>query len=395
MDWIATNLLKKEREMGRNFKAFGIVLIALFVFCGSGSAADMSFVVLGDMHYDKLEFHDLEWIKTKWVNPDDHRQITQEYTVFTARNWDKLINAIGRRIKEDNPPVKALVQLGDVMEGIGGSPELARKMNLGVVKALSEPNFSAPWMLIKGNHDGHYGPGEAEAYKEIFIPFRNRQLGIDTNSISFRYKIGDVEFFCPDSEMGIDNLIAYLEKGFNSSSAKYKFVAMHIPVIPVTGRCWDVFGIKDMNERARNQDRLLGLIASNKAIVLCAHLHRYSVVKRETNQGPVVQVMVNSVIRDSNHPEPYSFSKEYGPQLVDAEPQHAPQTAELRKSVLSREGKYVTDFRIADLPGLAVLTIAGDKINLKVYRGTTDTIQEELDLSAMLNQKQDKAAAIR
>ena len=235
------------------------VLIALFVFCGSGSAADMSFVVLGDMHYDKLEFHDLEWVKTKWVNPDDHRQITQEYTVFTARNWDKLINAIGRRIKEDNPPVKALVQLGDVMEGIGGSPELARKMNLGVVKALSEPNFSAPWMLIKGNHDGHYGPGEAEAYKEIFIPFRNKQLGIDTNSISFRYKIGDVEFFCPDSEMGIDNLIAYLEKGFNSSSAKYKFVAMHIPVIPVTGRCWDVFGIKDMNERARNQDKLLGI----------------------------------------------------------------------------------------------------------------------------------------
>ena len=136
----------------------------------------------------------------------------------------------------------------------------------------------------------------------------------------------------------------------------------------------------------------LGLIANNKAIVLCAHLHRYSVVKRETNQGPVVQVMVNSVIRDSNHPEPYSFSKEYGPQLVDAEPQHAPANCGIaQRSVLSREAKYVTDFRIADLPGLAVLTIAGDKINLKVYRGTTDTIQEELDLSAMLNQKQDKA----
>jgi hypothetical protein len=347
-------------------------------------AASVNFVVLGDVHYDKLEFHDLDWVKNKWVNPDDHRQITQEYTVFTAQNWDKLMKAVERRIGEGDGKVKGIVQLGDLMEGIAGSPELAKKMNNGSVQALKEPNFSVPWILVKGNHDGRYGPGEAEAYNEIMVPFRNKQLGITTASISFRYKVGDVEFFCPDSEMKPDELIAFLEKGLTESTAKFKFVAMHIPMIPVTGRCWDVFKFNDMKTRAENQERLLGLIAKNKAIVLCAHLHRYSVVRRETKQGPVVQVMVNSVIRDGNSPPPYWYSKEFGPGMVDMEPNFAPATQEQRREVLRQEAKYVTDFRIADLPGYAVLAIKGDRVSLRMYRGVSNTVQEEVDLTKML-----------
>jgi len=343
-----------------------------------------SFVLLGDLHYDKLEFHDLDWVKTKWVNPDDHRQITQEYTVFTAQNWDKLMKAVGRRIGEGGGKVKGIVQLGDLMEGLAGSPELARKMEYGTIQALREPNFPVPWILVKGNHDGWYGPGEVEVYNEIMVPFRNKQIGITALGVSFRYRVGDIEFFCPGYGLKPDELTAFLEKGLTESNAKFKFVAMHEPVIPVTGRCWDIFKFSDMKMRAENQERLLGLIAKNKAIVLCAHLHRYSVVRRETKHGPVVQVMVNSVIRDGNSPPPYWYSKEFGPGMVDMEPNFAPATQEQRREVLRQEAKYVTDFRIADLPGYAVLAIKGDTVSLRMYRGVSDTVQEEVDLTEML-----------
>jgi hypothetical protein len=369
----------------RNFMNAAVIGVFTVIFWAASSfAADVSFIVLGDLHYDKLEFHDLEWVKTKWVNPDDYRQITKEYAVFTAKNWDKLMAAVGRQIEQGGGKVKGIVQLGDLMEGIAGSPALAKRMEIGTVKALEEPNFPIPWILVKGNHDGRYGPGEAEAYHEILIPFRNKELGINTSSISFRYRVGDVEFFCPDSEMKLDELIAFLEKGLTESNAKFKFVAMHVPVIPVTGRCWDVFGIKDMKARAENQEQLLGLIAKNKAIVLCAHLHRYSVVRRETKEGPVVQVMVNSVIRDANNPGPYWYSRQFGPELADAEPNFAPNTLEKRRQVLREEMKYVTDFRIADLPGYGVLAINGDKVSFKMYRGVSDMVQEEVDLTKML-----------
>ena len=85
--------------MHRNFMAAVAAAVMVVIFLASISLGeDVNFVVLGDVHYDKLEFHDLDWVKNKWVNPDDHRQITQEYTVFTAQNWDKLMKAVERRI---------------------------------------------------------------------------------------------------------------------------------------------------------------------------------------------------------------------------------------------------------------------------------------------------------
>jgi hypothetical protein len=374
--------------MGVSCKVLNAATIGIFgviFWAAICPAADVSFIVLGDLHYDKLEFHDMDWLKNKWVNPDDYRQVTQEYVVYTAKNWDKLMKALGRRIKGNGGQVKGIVQLGDFMEGLAGNPEMVKKMEFGTIKAIEEPNFQVRWILVKGNHDGwRKGQGEAEAYKEIMVPFRNKQMGIADGGTSFRYRAGDIEFFCPDSEMELNTLIDFLEKGLAESNAKFKFVAMHAPVIPVTGRCWDIFGIKDMKARAQSQERLLGLLARNEAIVLCAHLHRYSVVRRDTGRGPVIQVMLNSVIRDSNSPGPYWYTRQFGPELVDMEPDFAPATQQQRKQVLRQEMKYVTDFRLADFPGYAVLTIKRERICLKMYRGVTDTVQEEVDLSQML-----------
>jgi len=63
-------------------KWFLFLLPVLFFF--QTSSQNSSFIVLGDIHYDLPEFHDMVWLGTK---PDDLRQVTQEYTVYTATNW--------------------------------------------------------------------------------------------------------------------------------------------------------------------------------------------------------------------------------------------------------------------------------------------------------------------
>lgn len=41
---------------------------------------EQSFLVLGDVHYDLLENHDMNWLSKK---PDDLRQVTKEYTIYS------------------------------------------------------------------------------------------------------------------------------------------------------------------------------------------------------------------------------------------------------------------------------------------------------------------------
>jgi len=64
------------------------------------AAGDISFIALGDWHYDKLEFHDLDRLKNKWYNPDDYRQVTQEYTVYTEKYWDKFVETLRYQTKQ-------------------------------------------------------------------------------------------------------------------------------------------------------------------------------------------------------------------------------------------------------------------------------------------------------
>jgi predicted MPP superfamily phosphohydrolase len=364
------------------------VFLCFLVLCASGSriqAENVSFIVLGDIHYDRLDFHDLEWIKTKWVNQDDYRQITEEYTVYTRQYWDDLMKLLGHHIKGFNPPIKGIVQLGDLMEGLAGSPELAKKMAQGTIEALEAPDFPVPWILVKGNHDGWYGPGDVEAYNEIMLPFIRKELNLNITKPSFTYTVGNVQFFCPDYE-DAENLIPFLDKELSASRAKYKFVALHVPVVPVTGRCWDVYNFRNPKHEPDAHERLLELLTRHKAIVLCDHLHKYSIVRRMTSAGPVVQVMLNSVIRQKDADGPYWYTTEYGPSLIDREPHFSPDTRDKRAGTLAEEAKYVTDFRLADLPGYGIISVYDkkDKVVLRVYKGLDDKAHEEVDLTALL-----------
>jgi hypothetical protein len=133
--------------------------------------------------------------------------------------------------------------------------------------------------------------------------------------------------------------------------------------------------------------KLLEVIARYKAIVLCAHLHRYAVVSRNTPNGPVVQVMVNSVIKDRNFVKPVRMITEYGPSLAENVPAWQPETLETRKAILAEEAKYVTFFKQTDLPGYAIIKTDGGKgtVQLEYYAAFGKAPYNKINLTKLLN----------
>lgn len=313
---------------------------------------------MGDLHYDLIEDHDMDWLSKK---PDDLRQVTQEYSIFTANHWSTFMNILRRKVATSKPPLKGIIQLGDLSEGLAGSPEKARHMAGNAIKAIHDSGLPVPWIITKGNHD-ITGPGAVDSFNEFYLPeIRKQTRNPDLNSANYSYSFDKVQVTCVDPWDKTADIVSFLEKELSRSDAAVKFVAVHEPVIPVTERCWHLF--RDQPEK---REKLLEVIARNKAIVLCAHLHRYAVVRRETQYGPVVQIMVVSVVQDSNYLVPQKVLTEYGSSLAEAVPEWQPETMEQRKQMLTEESKYITYYKQTDLPGYAIIKINSRTSNVKL-----------------------------
>ena len=126
------------------------LLTSLQSYSQEQNEKEVSFLLLGDIHYDLLEDHDMEWLSTK---PDDLRQVTKEYSVFTKNTWPEFSRIISRQVQKHQPSIKALLQMGDLSEGLAGSPQKAIQMANSAFKAVNKMNLKVPFIMTKGNHD--------------------------------------------------------------------------------------------------------------------------------------------------------------------------------------------------------------------------------------------------
>jgi hypothetical protein len=355
-----------------------ILIFFVVIFGFHALAQKSSFIVLGDLHYDLLQDHDMDWLSTK---PGDLRQVTEEYTKYTRENWNDFMTILKVKAESSDSPVKALIQLGDLSEGLAGNDEKARQMASNTMKAIGAIQMPVPWIIAKGNHD-ITGPGAVKAFQEFYIPMFRKQTGNpEINSANYSFRCQDIQITCIDPWNKETYMAAFLERELSGSDARYKFVAIHEPVIPVTERCWHT-----LRNNLEQRQKLLEIIARNKAIVLCGHLHRYSVVRRTTPYGPVVQVMVTSVVSDRNYQKPAKVITEYGPSLAENVPDWQPETLEARKAILSEEAKYVTWYKQTDLPGYAIIYIdeKNNVVLLKYYAAFADKPYDIIDLTKLL-----------
>src|SRR3954470_3318543 len=82
-----------------------------------------AFVVLGDLHYDRMTHHDLDWVGKEKGNGDIHQ--IEGYCKSTEQHLPQLMKRVKQVIASRGVEIPFVIQVGDFVEGLCGSHELA------------------------------------------------------------------------------------------------------------------------------------------------------------------------------------------------------------------------------------------------------------------------------
>lgn len=324
---------------------------------------DNTFVFLGDLHFDKPDHHDMDWVAV--AQPKDIVQI-QDYCRVTQENTPLLFASISNVNAGRPGPVDAIIQAGDFVEGLCGAYELQKLQFEDAIAFVDQRVSPVPFLITQGNHD-ITGPGAAAAYNDVILPWLSRQTGQNVTSASYTVRFGESTFiFFNSYQPELD----WLETELSSAAASRTFVVTHMPVVPFDARSnWHLLaGEKDKAKR----DHLLSLLGKHHAIVLCGHLHKFSLLERTTPTGRFAQLAMNSVIKTPNtQPQNVLSGKEnFTSDLVNLEPSFSPGTLDLRRQILEHEMPFIESFEYAEMAGFCVINGRQGKITVDLYPGT-------------------------
>ena len=322
-----------------------------------------AFIALGDLHFDRMAHHDVAYVEQKYGD-DDVSQI-KNYSRLTESVLPKTFAEVREVAGSYKPRVAFVAQLGDLVEGLCGTPQLARRQCEEAIAFVEQAHLGAPFLVTRGNHDGT-GPGAPQAYSSVILPFLSKQAGQPLETASFAYEQGDAlfAFFDAYDPRSLD----WLEQTLATRRARHVFVLIHPPVVPIGARSlWPIYSRP--NQRSQ-RERLLSLLGKHRAIVLCAHLHKYAALVRQTDQGRFFQLSLSTVISSGTRsPSLLSGMERYGPDLVALEPRFEPGTERQRRDVLKDEAPFIEHYEYADAPGYAVITVRESDVRVEAYLG--------------------------
>ena len=343
-------------------------------------------MLLGDLHFDRLAHHNMDWLRQE--KPADVRQV-ENYSRITAQCLPPLVQTLKRQIETDKS-IRFVAHVGDFVEGLAGTPDLALRQARDTIAFFREADLKRPLVFCKGNHD-ITGPGAQAVFDDALMPFvagQAAQITADApakGQSCFAVRPGnDTLLLFFDAYKPGESLV-WLEKTLTKRTERTLIVVIHPPVVPYSARSnWHLFaGAKNAGER----DRLLRVLGRNRAVVLCGHLHKYGTVVRQTPEGPFVQMAVISVLPrpDVRAKDTVSGVSNYGPDLVRLEPDFSPATLEARKALLVAEKPFIRYYDYADLPGWATVRVGGNgRVSADLYEGAARNKWKTLPLSDLL-----------
>lgn len=331
-----------------------------------------SFILLGDLHYDSLEHHDLKWLEAH--HGGDLSQI-QNYSRLTAELMPGMFAAVKQRIAalRDSAALPAFVlQVGDLVQGLCGTAELSARQNREAVEFVTKQELGVPLLFTKGNHDVT-GDGAKEAFDEVLLPFMAKeaqQVDAATSNSKANHLVtcGEAQFAFFDAYD--KTRLEWLEAVAAKRTARHLFVIIHPPVVPYGARAtWHLYA----GEKTKAQrDKLLDILGGQEAMVLGGHLHKFSALTRTAGGKRFSQLAVSSVVSDLNQKlkdELHGIASYNGDQ-VKLEPNHSPETESQRRQVYADERKDVTAFEYANTAGYAVVTVDGGQVTAAIHAGT-------------------------
>ena len=348
-----------------------------------------SFVLLGDLHLDKLEHHDLDHLRKS-----DAKQLPQieRYSRITSEVTPKLFSTLQKTITDLNKNSAThaafTIQVGDFVEGVCTSPELSKQHFDYALNFVRESKLATPFLFTKGNHEIN-SPGSINLYQSDFFPFLSEQIRAVTKreenlqKAYFTVSQGNALFIFFDAYDKHDCL-DWMESVLAKRTEQHVFVVIHTPVVPYGARAaWHIFASAPEVVR---RNRLLNLLGKHKAIVLSGHLHKFSSMVRETKEGNFFQLALHSVISSEDMKSETTLLgvENYTVKQLELESDYHPESKELRRELIEAEKPFVKHFEYTDLPGYAVLTVNKAKVEAKMYSGTNQKLWKTIDISALL-----------
>lgn len=100
----------------------------------AAEAPGFSFILLGDLHYDKLSHHDMNWLTQHKAGElgqiRNYSRITEEITPHVFASLRETIASLS----ETSAPPAFVLQVGDLAEGLCGNQQLATLQNQEAVQ---------------------------------------------------------------------------------------------------------------------------------------------------------------------------------------------------------------------------------------------------------------------
>ena len=308
---IANDCINVEDQiMLKKIKLFSAMIGCILL---AGCCADKSYnvVLLGDIHYDHLKYHDTSKMKHLGIPAEKHAYNKDGYFSWRSHSLWTLIN-LGGSVEKNTPlnmkmwenhvpaildgaaaeakkvDARCTIQLGDLIHGDCYDLEL-NKQNLRDAIAQLTGRFNKV-LVVSGNHDSR-GPGGQQAWDEVVNPYLDKTVrNLPRSKTNYYFMIDkDLYFFYDLMNPDLDLLEKALQENPDS---RYTFFVSHVPLLP-TGKRAIRSGLSD------DIVRLFNLLEKRNAIVLSGHTHKISQVKyfNPANGRRIDQFIINSTVR--------------------------------------------------------------------------------------------------
>lgn len=290
------------------------------------AAGEYSIVILGDTHFDTEPasvYHSDYHETVEWLN-----RVQRAEWKRNGEMWREKCPRIVKRAAElVDQNTRMAFQMGDLIQGDCGNPEVHKKMLDDVMNYFKGNLGGLPFVTVCGNHDIR-GTKAGEAYNEYMPARMSQELGKKIQKTTFAFTIGPDAYIFVDFERKDTDEIEKLLK--ETEGARYTFIVTHGPALPPDGAAcrWFLLGSEKRDEQRR---RFRKLFAQRDVIVLAGHTHRVELFDWFGDGGRITQMTMNSVwYRD-------------GLETLRVESRGAAQYGELRKGGRNDDGTPVKD----------------------------------------------------
>lgn len=254
--------------------------------------AQYSMVILGDTHFDAEPasiYHSFYDEPVEWLNRVQRAEFARNGEMWRER-CPRLLKRAACLVDENT---RMALQMGDLIQGDCGNPDVHRKMLEDVMNRFKAEFGGLPFVTVSGNHDIR-GKGARAAYNEYMPKRMSQELSKDILKTTFGFNVGDDAYLVLDFNRPDD---AETEKLLSDSKgARHTFVISHGPLFPMdSDSCRWFYHGADKPEDTQARRHFRSEFAKRKVICLCGHSHHTRLTEWKGDGGLITQLEMTSV----------------------------------------------------------------------------------------------------